>query len=83
MIAFLYGALLIVSTSVIAIIANEFASEKLKITENKVKKTLLIVPITIVIWALKKIPVVGSWISIVIFFLGVGILVLYQFDKRK
>lgn len=71
------------NTLIVGVILNEFLSEKLKITEDKLKKTLLIVPVTIVLWGLKAIPVVGSWISIVIFFCGVGSIILYQFDKRK
>lgn len=71
------------SALVVAIAINEFVADKLKISEDNFKKTLLLIPVSIILWGLRKIPVVGSWISIIVFFCGVGILILYQFDSRR
>lgn len=80
---FIYGTVLMLNTLIVAIIITEFLAGKLNLAEDKLKKILLIIPVSIIIWGLKEIPVVGTWVSLIVFFFGVGTVILYQFDKRK
>ena len=59
-----------------------FNKDKLKI-DDKFKKGLLLVPVSLVLWALRKIPFIGGIISIFVFLAGVGVVCTYQYDKRK
>lgn len=79
---FVYGAALMINAFVVAIIANEFIASKINL-EDKFKKGLLLVPVSVVLWAVRKIPVIGFWISIITCLCGIGVVILYQFDKRK
>lgn len=79
---FIYGAVLMINAFVIVVIANEFIAGKIKL-EDKVKKGFLLVPVSLVLWAIRKIPVIGFWISMIVCVCGLGVVILYQFDKRK
>lgn len=74
---------LMVNAFVVSVIANEFIADKMKIADGKGKKIGLMAVTSLVIWLLRKIPVIGSIISIAVFMCGVGIVILYQFDARK
>ena len=77
----LYAAILMVNAFAVTLVTNEFIASKLSLKEDKLKKGLLLIPVSLVIWALRKIPFIGSWISIIVFLCGVGIVILYQFDR--
>lgn len=80
---FIYAMVLMVNAFVFVMISNEFASSKLGLGEDKFKKGLLLIPVSLLVWAIRKLPIIGSWISIIVFLCGVGVLILYQFDRRK
>ena len=78
----IYMAVLMINALVVATVANEFIADKIKI-DNKFKKILMIIPVSIVLWGLREIPFVGTLISAIVCLYGIGIVILYQFDKRK
>ena len=80
---FLYATLLMLNAFAVTLATTEFIAPKLKMGEDKFKKGLLLIPISLVIWGLRKIPFIGSWIATIVFICGVGILIFYQFDKRR
>lgn len=80
---FVYATVLMMNAFIVAATANEFIASKIKISEDKLKKSLLLIPVSLVIWGLRKLPVVGTGISILVFLCGIGIVILYQFDKRR
>ena len=75
-----YFVLLMLNAFIVTLALTEFIANKLKI-EGKFKKGLLLIPTSIVIWLLRHIPFVGSFASMIVFLCGVGIIVLYQFDR--
>ncbi len=75
-----YSGLLMLNAFVVTIALTGAIANKLNI-EDKFKKCLLLIPTSIVIWLLRKIPVVGTFVSIIVFLCGVGIIGLYQFDR--
>lgn len=79
----IYFVILMISSAVVAISINEYISGKISGINTKLKKILMIIPVSIVIYAIEQIPVIGGIIEIIIFFAGIGITVLYQFNKRK
>lgn len=79
---FVYAAVLMINAFVFSIIANEFIASKLNI-EDKLKKGFLLVPVSLVLWLIRKIPVIGSLISIIVCLCGIGVVAYYQFDKRR
>lgn len=79
---FIYGAILMINAFAVVVVANEFIADKFKV-EDKLKKGLLLLPVSLVLWALRKIPVIGTWISIIVCLGGIGVVLLYQFDRRK
>ncbi len=81
MLLIVYAAILMINAFVVAIAANEFIAEKLKIGDSKFKKGLLLMATSLILWAVRKIPFIGGWISIIVFMCGVGIVIFYQFDK--
>lgn len=78
-----YGAVLMLNAFIVTATVTEFIAGKINLSEDKFKKGLLLIPVSLVIWALRKIPFIGSWISIIVFLCGVGIITFYQFDKRR
>lgn len=80
---FLYATLLMLNAFVVTLAVTEFIAPKLKMGEDKFKKGLLLIPVSLVIWGLRKIPFIGGWIATIVFVCGVGVLVFYQFDKRR
>ena len=78
-----YFIALLINSSVVTIAINEFISSKIDVINSTWKKILLIIPVSAVIFLIRQIPIIGSWVTIVIFLVGIGITVLYQFDKRK
>ena len=80
--ALVYAVVLMVNAFIVAVVANEFINSKLNI-EDKFKKGLLLVPVSLVLWALRKIPFIGGIISLLVLLAGTGIVCIYQYDKRK
>lgn len=80
---FAYCAVLMLNACVVSITANEFIANKMNLSNNRAKKILMIIPVSLVIWLLRKIPILGSWVSIIVFLCGVGIVVFYQFTKNR
>lgn len=83
LLVFIYAAVLMLNACIVSVTANEFLAEKLKLSGDKLKKVLLLIPVSLVIWAARKLPFVGTWASIIVFLLGIGIVTFYQFTKRK
>ncbi len=80
---FFYAAVLMLNAFVVTVTVTEFVAGKIELSEDKFKKGLLLIPVSLVIWALREIPFIGSWISIIVFLCGIGIITFYQFDKRR
>ena len=78
-----YIFVLMINSVVVATAINEVIVSKVQGLNTTWKKILMIIPVSAVLYLLKQIPFVGIWISAIIFLIGVGIVVLYQFDKRK
>lgn len=78
---FIYFAVLMINAFITAVVANEYIANKLNFADDKLKKIGLIAIVSLVIWALRKIPFIGAWVSIAVFLFGVGIAVFYQFNK--
>lgn len=79
----IYFTIFIMSFAIATIIVNEFIITKISWVNNAWKKVLMIVPVSIVLFILRKIPVVGTVVSMIMFLVGVGTIILYQFDKRS
>ncbi len=79
----IYALILMINSVIVTIAINEFVAEKLPAIDTTWKKILMIIPISLGVFLVRQIPVIGSWITAIILFVGVGITVLYQFDKRK
>ncbi len=80
---FVYCVVLMINSTVVTIAINEFVSSKIKAIDTITKKTLLIIPIALVMYLIRQIPYVGFIVSVIVILVGTGIEVLYQFDKRK
>lgn len=80
---FVYAAVLMISTAVVTIAINEFICGKVEKLNTTWKKILMIIPVSLVLFLIKQIPFLGGLVSIIVFFAGVGIVTLYQFDKRR
>lgn len=80
--ALVYSVVLMLNAFIVVVASNEFVAAKLKI-DDKLKKGLLLAPVSLVLWALRKLPFIGWLISTLVCLAGVGIIILYQFDKRK
>ncbi len=78
-----YILALILNSAVVSIAINEFIANKIPAIDTIWKKILMILPVAFVIFIARELPIVGGWIGAIVLFAGVGILVLYQFDKRK
>ena len=78
-----YIPILMISNAIVSVTIDEFIASKVKVLNETWKKILMVIPISAVIYLIKQIPIVGIYISAVIFLVGVGIVTLYQFDKRK
>lgn len=81
MLMFVYFAVLMVNAFMVTLVTNEYIANKLKFSNNKLKKALLLIPVSLVIWALRKLPFIGGLISILVFLCGVGIVIFYQFER--
>lgn len=79
----IYILALILNSAVVSIVANEFIVNKIPAIDTTWKKILMIIPVAFVLFLIRKLPIIGGWISAIVLFAGVGILVSYQFDKRK
>jgi len=79
----IYGALLMINSTVVAIAVNEFIANKVPALNSTWKKILMIIPISFGIFIIRKVFFVGGLITAIVLFVGVGIIVLYQVDKRK
>lgn len=78
-----YILALVLNSAVVSIAINEFIANKIPAIDTIWKKILMILPVAFVLFLLRKIPVIGGWIAAIVLFVGLGIMVLYQFDKRK
>ena len=78
----IYSVVLMLNACITSIVTNEFISSKLNFANNTLKKVLLLIPISSIIWIIRKIPLIGSLISIAVFLFGIGIIIFYQFDKK-
>ena len=81
--AFVYILVLMLSTAIVTITINEYVCGKVEKLNSTWKKILMIIPVALVLYLIKQIPFLGGIVSIVVFFAGVGIVILYQFSKRK
>ncbi len=79
----IYAIALFINSAVVTIAINEFISSKIETINSIWKKLLMIIPVSAVIFLIRQIPIIGGWVTIAIFLVGIGITVLYQFDKRK
>lgn len=79
----LYALILMIGNTVVTGTINEFIVDKVPALNNIWKKILLIIPVSIVVYLVKQIPVIGGWFGFILILIGIGIVVLYQFDKRK
>ncbi len=78
----IYGVLLYVATAIVAIeIAYRIASNKEQISNVKVVGIAIL--ISIILWAVKFIPVVNGWIQFILILIGLGILSNVIFQKIK
>lgn len=79
----IYVIVLMINSSVVTIAINEFIANKIEAVNTVWKKILMIIPVSLVIFLLRQIPYLGGILTIIILLVGVGITLLYQFDKRK
>ena len=81
---FVAGMLLfLLQAFVVALAISSFIADKIGKGNNTWFKLLLIGLTSIVLWIIRHLPFVGWIFSIITFLLGVGIIVLYQFNKRE
>lgn len=78
--ATVYGILLAISFTVVAGGLTLLLKDKLGFAN---KKALLLVIVTIVLWALKQIPFVGSIITVIISIFGLGIIIKNIINRNK
>lgn len=79
----IYILALVLNSAIVSIAANEFIANKISAIDTVWKKILMILPVTFVIFLIRKLPIIGGWVSAIVLFAGIGIMILYQFDKRK
>ena len=79
----IYVIVLMINSAIVTVAVNELIVNKFEMLNSTWKKILMIIPVSLVIYLIKQIPYIGGLISVIIFFVGVGISILYQFDKRK
>lgn len=77
-----YGILIAIAFTVTAASLTYLLKDKLGF-DSKNKKLLLLLIITIVLWALKQIPYVGTIITIIITIFGLGLIVKSIIDRNK
>ncbi len=70
------------NAAIVAIAITQLIVSKMKVEKAGLRR-LIIVPVSIVLWGIRQIPVVGLFLSIAIYLFGVGIVTLYQFDRIK
>ena len=78
-----YFTIFMLNACIVTITTSEYIASKIGIAEDNLKKGLLLIPVSLVIWGLRNLPIIGDWISILVFLCGIGIILIYQFDKRK
>ena len=78
-----YAVVLMLNSSIVTIAINEFLCNKFEKINSTWKKILMILPVSLVLFLITKIPFLGGIVSMVVFLVGVGIIILYQFDKRS
>lgn len=81
--AMIYAVVLMINCAIVTTAINEFICGKFEKINSTWKKILMIIPVALVLFLIKQIPFLGGLVSVVVFFVGVGIIVLYQFDKRR
>jgi len=82
-VALVYTIVLILNSAIVVTALNEFICGKIEKINSTWKKILMIIPVSLVLSLIRQIPVVGGLVSIVVFLAGVGMIVLYQFDKKR
>ena len=55
----IYSVVLMLNACITSIVTNEFISSKLNFANNTLKKVLLLIPISSIIWIIRKIPLIG------------------------
>lgn len=78
-----YFGIIMINSAIVTIVINEFVCTKVPECNEMGKKIAMIIPVSLVIYIIRQIPIIGGIASLIIFFVGVGITVLYQFDKRE
>lgn len=77
-----FALVCMLNAAVVAIAITQLIISKMKVEKAGLRR-LIIIPVSAVLWGIKQIPVVGAFIAIAIYLLGVGIITLYQFDRIK
>lgn len=80
---FIYVIVLMISTAIVTISINQFVCNKFEKLSSNWMKWLMLAAISLVLFLIEQIPFLGGIVSVVVFFVGVGIITLYQFDKRR
>lgn len=79
----IYFVIIMINSVIVTIALNEFIASKFEWANSTWKKLLMIIPVSLGIFLIRQIPVIGRWITALILFAGTGTSVLYQFDKRR
>ena len=80
---FIYAVVLMISTAVVTIVINEFVCNKFEKLNSKWMRWLMLAATALVLFLIEQIPYLGGLVSVLVFFIGVGIITLYQFDRRR
>jgi len=78
----IYLLLIFITTPIMNIATSKLISNKLKL-DNKLVEVLILALISLVVWAIKLIPVIGPIISLLILIFGLGITVVKLFSKKE
>lgn len=82
-IALVYAIVLVFNSAIVVTAINEFVCGKVEKLKATWKKILMVIPVSLILFLIEQIPFVGGVVSLVVFLVGVGIVTLYQFDKRR
>ena len=78
----IYLLLLAISPAIFTISLSDIISNKLK-ADNTAKKLLYLAIVSVIIWLLELIPVVGAVIALISLIIGLGISITYLTSKNK
>ena len=77
-----YGLVIAISSAVLAITLASKLANKVKVLA-KLNNLLAVIIVTIVLWALKLIPVAGGIISFLVVLTGFGMVIMSLFNKKE